>query len=521
MADIFLVEELLERHRLVQFVKNVDLLLLGEIRLVGRRLHMFAQPFALLQVQQMLEFRTDLATVGVTQQFDDHPERGLFIASQPAAVEFTVEIPEGEPVVFQVEFRAVARLIAQRVQIRQHMPAGAVHVDQPVYSDRSFVLLEGGPTAFQLSHVGIFPKRDRFVGNLQVGEDRVVEVLPAVEQVIDLFQEFTRFRSLDHPVIVGRGDRHDLADTELVQHLLRHRLVFHRVVDRPGCDNGTLIFHQPRNRGNRADHPRVGQCDGGVTEIGEFKISTAGFFNQITVGVEKLLEIHRIHALDVGHQEIAGAILALYIHGHTQVHLLRFHFVGFPIPVDEGVVHIRILLQRLYHGPGDEMGQGSFRLAALFQMPVDDGAVFNQHLCRHLANRGGRRHLETLVHILHDLAGHPFDLFKGRTLREIGGLFLLLSLGLFLLFYLFSFFLFLLLNLLKLLDRLLSIAGDSGFGTELLGRCFTLDLIKIQFPVGGYRGGILVVLFVEFLHKGGIGTKNGFERLQNIGDLDD
>ncbi len=51
----------------------------------------------------------------------------------------------------------------------------------------------------------------------EVGGDVLVEAVLAFEQRFDPAQEGARLGALDHPVVVGRGQRHHLGDAELAQ----------------------------------------------------------------------------------------------------------------------------------------------------------------------------------------------------------------------------------------------------------------------------------------------------------------
>jgi hypothetical protein len=54
----------------------------------------------------------------------------------------------------------------------------------------------------------------RLVRHLEMRENFLVEILRAVEQLLHLAEKHARFRALDDAMVVGAGDRHDLADAE-------------------------------------------------------------------------------------------------------------------------------------------------------------------------------------------------------------------------------------------------------------------------------------------------------------------
>ena len=77
----------------------------------------------------------------------------------------------------------------------------------------------------------------------------------------------TGLRALDDPVVVRRGQRHDLADRVAGQGLLGGALVLRRVVHRADADDRALALHQPRHGVVGADRARVGQADRGALEV--------------------------------------------------------------------------------------------------------------------------------------------------------------------------------------------------------------------------------------------------------------
>ena len=131
----------------------------------------------------------------------------------------------------------------------------------------------------------------RLVRHLQVGEDLLVEAVLALEQRLHLGQKHAGFRALDDAVVVGAGDRHDLADAEHGRHFGRRALVLGGVVDGAGGDDGALARHQARNGAHGADRAGVGQGDGGALEILHRETSGAGAGDQVVEGGQELLEV--------------------------------------------------------------------------------------------------------------------------------------------------------------------------------------------------------------------------------------
>src|SRR3974390_1049831 len=76
---------------------------------------------------------------------------------------------------------------------------------------RPAVLLVGGRVVVALP-------LDRLVGDLEGGEDRVVEAVAAHQAVGDVGKEQTRLGALDDPVVIVRGDGHRPSHAEVGEH---------------------------------------------------------------------------------------------------------------------------------------------------------------------------------------------------------------------------------------------------------------------------------------------------------------
>ncbi len=153
-------------------------------------------------------------------------------------------------------------LVLQRVGVGHHVAAHAVGVDQ---------LEDAGLLADLVVVVGrdVRGPADRLVGDPQRAEDLVVEVVLAEQQPVHPLEELTALGALDDPVVVGRGQRHDLADRVAGQRLLGGALELGRVLHRADADDRALALHQPRHRVVGADRAGVGQADRGALEVGD------------------------------------------------------------------------------------------------------------------------------------------------------------------------------------------------------------------------------------------------------------
>ena len=72
-------------------------------------------------------------------------------------------------------------------------------------------------------------------------------------------QEVAGLRALDDAVVVGGGERDQLADAQLGDAFLAGALELGRVLHRADADDRALTAHQPRHRVHGADRARVGQ----------------------------------------------------------------------------------------------------------------------------------------------------------------------------------------------------------------------------------------------------------------------
>src|SRR5437763_16970624 len=94
----------------------------------------------------------------------------------------------------------------------------------------------------------------------QTLEHFTVEVFLALKQFIEPSQEKSRLRSVDDPVIVGRGDRHDLGAPD--------------GPDRAGRDDRALALREALYVYSRADGPRAGQAEREHRELGREQLAS-------------------------------------------------------------------------------------------------------------------------------------------------------------------------------------------------------------------------------------------------------
>jgi hypothetical protein len=135
--------------------------------------------------------------------------------------------------------------------------------------------------------------------------ERLVEAVFALEQLFDPAQEGAGLGTLDHPVVVGRGQRHRFRDAELAQALGRGVRPLGRVGDRPGRDDRALAPHQAGDRGDGADPAGVGQRDVGALEVVGGQLALARLRDQVLVVAVEGGEVEPVGALDRRHHQAA------------------------------------------------------------------------------------------------------------------------------------------------------------------------------------------------------------------------
>ena len=147
-----------------------------------------------------------------------------------------------------------------------------------------------------------------FVGYAQGFEDLVVEILLPEQQLVDDPQEFSGLGALDNAVIIGGCERGDLGDSEVVDMEQGSSLELRRVVDAPDPQNHSLPIHQARYGMVGSDTAGIGDGDGCPGEISHGEVAGACFGDNLFVVCPELCEVEFLASLDVGNQELAGAV---------------------------------------------------------------------------------------------------------------------------------------------------------------------------------------------------------------------
>ena len=184
------------------------------------------------------------------------------LATERAGGELAVEVPQGQPVRLDLEVGVAALAVLERVGVGHHVAAHAVGVDQ----------LEDPGLLADLVVVGgrdvVAPSGSARRGSAATGRSRRRSP-PRRAAAGGCGEEVTGLRALDDPVVVGRGQRHDLADRVAGDRLLRGALPLGRVLHRADADDRALALHQPRHGVVGADAAGVGQADRRALEVGD------------------------------------------------------------------------------------------------------------------------------------------------------------------------------------------------------------------------------------------------------------
>ena len=196
----------------------------------------------------------------------------------------------------------------------------------------------------------------------EVGEDLLVELVLALQVLLDDLQELAGLGALDDAMVVRRRHRH---------HLLGAARTFAeagREADRAGGHDRALAVHQPRNRGDRADAAGVGERDVGALEVVRGQRVVARARDQVAERVEELGEREPPGVADDRDHQRAAAVLALDVDGDAEVDGAGVEHVRLAVDLLEGARHDRHLLGgRACDRVGDQVREGD-ALAGLLEL---------------------------------------------------------------------------------------------------------------------------------------------------------
>ena len=165
------------------------------------------EPQSLRGVLDVHVLETDGAAVGVTQHSEDLAQEHGAPAAETSGHKLAVQVPEGQPVAFDLEVGVRALAIFEGVNVCHQVAANAKRVDE--------LLHPGGLVdVIRVVFCNVFGPVDRHVGNAKRGKDFFVEPIATDEEFVDLLEVFTRTSALNNAVVIGRGQGNRLADTK-------------------------------------------------------------------------------------------------------------------------------------------------------------------------------------------------------------------------------------------------------------------------------------------------------------------
>ena len=259
------VEEPFEDLRRIEAIKDVPLLFLVER--AGLPLHMLLDPALLLGVLYVHVLDPERPAVGIPEHMEDLVQCGHVAAGQPIGHKAARQVPDGEPVGQRVQLGVNVRWFGiERVQMCDEVPTDPVHVDEGLHVhllDQALVL----PLLAAFAGVVVDLPAHRLVGHAHRFEERVVEAVRPGEEGRHPAQEDAGLGSLDDAVVVGRGQRHHLAQAQLGHDPRVGGLKAGWVPERADPDDGALPGHEPRHRLHRAEGSGIGQGHRGAGEV--------------------------------------------------------------------------------------------------------------------------------------------------------------------------------------------------------------------------------------------------------------
>ena len=258
MANVFGLQERLKGLGLVEAVQDAHLLVVR--RLFVGLLEVFLEPLALLGVLQVGVFNAHGSAIRITHQSENFAKQHRSTTSKTADNELTVEVPERQPVVLDLEVGVGPLLVLQRVNVRHAVPANAERLDE-------FLHTCGFVDCIRIVNLDVFRPANRLVGDAKRRKDVFVKSVFTDEEAMNNLEELTRAGALNHTVVIRRRQRDGFRDSEVKEDLFGRSLEFGGVIESTSADDAPLTAHQSRNRVNRADTAGVCERHGVASEI--------------------------------------------------------------------------------------------------------------------------------------------------------------------------------------------------------------------------------------------------------------
>ncbi len=204
-------------------------------------------------------------------------------------------------------------------------------------------------------------------------------------------EELAALGALDHAVVVSGSQGGDLRHAELGDPSLAGTLELGRVVDAAHAEDHPLARHQAGHRMGGAQAAGVGEAGRGAGEVVDGDFGLAGALDEALVRRPERGEVEAFAVLDVGHQQLPGAVRLGHVDRQAEVDRRRGDQGRLAVAQLVAVVHRRLRDQGLDHREANEMGEGDFAAGRPREVAVDEQPLLDGELHGHVADgcRGG------------------------------------------------------------------------------------------------------------------------------------
>ena len=158
-------------------------------------------------------------------------------------------------------------------------------------------------------------------------------------------------------MVIGAGQRDDLADAKLCNRLFTCTLEFSWVIKCANAKNQALTLHKTRNRVNCADGSGIGDRCSRARKIFDAELSITRLLDQRFIGTPELCKVEIFTSLDRRYEQLAAAIFLCQVNCDTKVDVIWMANCWLTFDLAKEGVHLWHLLHRLDHGEGDDVGK--------------------------------------------------------------------------------------------------------------------------------------------------------------------
>src|SRR5699024_8937512 len=280
LADVLGVELVVKGLRSVDLLQDVLLLSVSWLR--HACFEAVAQPLALIAVEDVRVFGTNLEGVCRAQARENLAQLHGFLAAESTNVEGAIQIPDGQTMGFHIQVAVIWNRKSwlcptQRIDIGNQVTAGAVGLD------------EGHDTGvFIDARVwNILCPAEWLVRNCHFLEDFIPELV-INNELRNRAQELTGLCTLDDAVVIGGGQSNQTADTEVCQAVSGSASELCWVIHGTNTNDGAGTLGQTSNGVTGTNTTWVGQVNGNSREVIHRQLVLAGTGDDVFVGINKL-----------------------------------------------------------------------------------------------------------------------------------------------------------------------------------------------------------------------------------------